>query len=141
MQTIGDAVSEVEIGSCFPVMKQLRDHIQESSFIEQVMRQQKEGYVLTSARRDSEVVGVVGWRLRENLSMGRHLYIDDLVVRQDLRRKTIGKELLRYVFDRASKEGCTVALLDSGVQRFPAHRFYLREGFDIRAYLFMRTLT
>ena len=36
----------------------------------------------------------------------------------------------------ARENECEQIHLDSGVQRFPAHRFYLREGFDIASHHF-----
>jgi hypothetical protein len=36
----------------------------------------------------------------------------------------------------ALEQGCRQLELDSGVQRFGAHRFYLREGFDISSHHF-----
>ena len=35
--------------------------------------------------------------------------------------------------------GCSQLQLDSGVQRFEAHRFYLREGFHISSHHFAIT--
>lgn len=37
--------------------------------------------------------------------------------------------------------GCEELHLDSGVQRFPAHRLYLKFGFDIGAHYFSKALT
>ena len=137
--TIQDAVTEAQIERCFHVMSELRPGFSPESFVSQVKRQQKAGYMLTYLKPgpDANIVAVAGWRIRENLAMGLHLYVDDLVTSENCRRQGIGKKLLEHVLDRGKKEGCSVALLDSGVQRFQAHRFYLREGFDIRAYLFM----
>jgi len=36
----------------------------------------------------------------------------------------------------AHERGCGQVHLDSGVQRFAAHRFYLRNGFDIASHHF-----
>lgn len=140
--TIQDAVTEAEIERCFPVMSELRTGFSSESFVGQVKRQQEAGYVLTylMPARDGEILAVAGWRIRENLAMGPHLYVDDLVTREDCRSQGIGKKLLEHVLNRGQRARCSVALLDSGVQRFPAHRFYLKEGFDIRAYLFMRSI-
>jgi len=140
--TIQDAVTEAQIECCFPVMSELRPGFSHESFIKQVKRQQEAGYTLTflSPNPDGEIVAVAGWRIRENLAMGPHLYIDDLVTSESRRSKGQGKNLLEHVIERGQKAGCSIALLDSGVQRFPAHRFYRREGFDIRAYLFLRSI-
>lgn len=142
MTTIQDATTEEQIERCFPVMSQLRAGFSPESFVKQVKRQQEAGYVLTclSQNPDDAILAVAGWRVRENLAMGPHLYVDDLVTSESRRGKGLGKTLLEHVVERGRQAGCSLALLDSGVQRFPAHRFYLREGFDIRAYLFLRSI-
>lgn len=123
-------------------MSELRPGFSPESFVKQVKRQQEAGYTLTylPLNPDGEIVAVAGWRIRENLTMGHHMYIDDLVTSESHRSKGLGTTLLEHVVERGQKAGCSIALLDSGVQRFPAHRFYLREGFDIRAYLFLRSI-
>jgi len=51
-----------------------------------------------------------------------------------------GARLLRWLEGLARREGCAALTLESGVQRFAAHRFYLRERMEIRAHHFVRVL-
>lgn len=144
---ISDALDESSIRACFDVMVQLRDACRREAFVEQVQRQREAGYNLTYAReiapeagRESgRVVAVSGWRIRETLAMGRHLYVEDLVVDEAARSGGYGAQMIEHLRARAAEEGCAAMLLDSGVQRYAAHRFYLQQRFDIRAYLFVRT--
>lgn len=149
---ISDALDESSIRACFDVMVQLRDACRREAFVEQVQRQREAGYNLTYAReiarefggeagRESgRVVAVSGWRIRETLAMGRHLYVEDLVVDEAARSGGCGAQMIEHLRARAAEEGCAAMLLDSGVQRYAAHRFYLQQRFDIRAYLFVRTV-
>jgi GNAT superfamily N-acetyltransferase len=84
-----------EIGACHAVMMELRPHLKDAgSFIRQVMRQREHGYRLSAAWRDARIVGVIGYRLQENLLYGRFVFVDDLVVHQEFRRDGVGARLL-----------------------------------------------
>lgn len=63
-----------------------------------------------------------------------------MVTAKFCRGEGYGAVMLEHVAERARTAGCSTLLLDSGVQRHEAHRFYLREHFDIRGYLFVRSL-
>ena len=44
--------------------------------------------------------------------------------------------MMDWLKGHAREHGCGQIHLDSGIQRFPAHRFYLREGFNIASHHF-----
>ncbi len=130
------ANSDTEIQECWPVMAQLRPHISETDFVSIVRRQCAEGYRLAFIRRQQKVEAVAGFRLLHNLPWGRFCYIDDLVTDEQTRSLGLGKELLDWLCEFARAEGCKRLELDSGVQRFAAHRFYLRQRMFISCHHF-----
>ncbi len=121
-----------EIRACWPVMRELRPHLDESGFVARVRRQQQQGYRLLCARdtgvRAGACIALAGFRCGENLAWGRFLYVDDLVTRADRRSEGWGRRLLGWLGAWAVERGCTALHLDSGMQRVDAHRFYEREG-------------
>src|SRR5947209_6646855 len=122
------AQTDSEIQACWPVMAQLRPHLPEDEFVGTVRRQFAEGYRLAFVEREQEVVAVAGFRLIHSLSSGRFCYVDDLVTDEESRSHGHGAELLQWLCQLARAEQCSRLELDSGVQRFAAHRFYLRHG-------------
>ena len=136
MIQIGEAQSDEQIQRCFPVMKQLRTHLDESDFTPRVRRQMIDGFRLAFLEEDGAVRAVAGFRIYENLSSGNYLYIDDLVTDSDQRSKDFGGKLFAWLVDLAHTHQCEVVGLDSGVQRFGAHRFYLRNQMDITSHHF-----
>jgi GNAT superfamily N-acetyltransferase len=126
-----EAVTETEIRACHPVMAQLRPHLDESAFLQQVQRQRMQGYRLVAGLDAAEqVIVVAGYVLCEKLAWGRHLYVDDLVTAADRRSSGAGAAMLDWLRARALEAGCAALHLDSGVQRIDAHRFYDRVGFE-----------
>lgn len=126
------ARTPAQIRSCYKVMQQLRPHFtEEESFVEQVQRQLIEGYHLAYCHEDGDVKALAGFRFLEFLAWGRVLYIDDLVTDTEIRRNGHGGKLLKWVIAQAKEAKCDQVHLDSGPQRYDAHRLYLNHGFKI----------
>ena len=126
-----------EIRRCHPVMRELRPLFQEAEqFVDRVLRQQKEGYQLAFLESDGQVCAVAGYRFLESLFSGKFLYVDDLVTRESARSRGFGGQLLDWLIEQAREQGCENLELDSGVQRFDAHRFYFSKRMSISSYHF-----
>jgi len=131
------ADTDAEIQCCHPVMAELRPHIAEADFVTRVRRQTLEsGYRLVYLEEAGQVRAVAGFRIAEFLAWGRILYVDDLVTAAATRSQGHGERILAWLVAHARAAGCTELHLDSGVQRFAAHRFYLRQRMDITAHHF-----
>ena len=135
------AATDAEIERCSPVMRQLRPHIAEQDFLPRIRLQEREGYRLAYLEHEGEIVAAAGFRVIENLSAGRVLYVDDLVTDAEHRSQGHGATLVRWLVDRARLEGCAKLDLDSGVHRKDAHRFYLAQGMTAHAHHFRFELT
>ena len=134
--TIQCAGSDWQIQRCFPVLAELRTHLIANEFIERVRRQQKEGYQLAFVEDEGAVKAVAGFRISEYLCWGKILYVDDLVTTACDRSKGYGQQLFDWLLARAQGEGCAEFHLDSGVEKFGAHRFYLRNRMSISSHHF-----
>lgn len=130
------AESEAAIRRCYPVMAQLRPHLEEEEFVARVRRQEASGYRLAYLAVQGAVRSVAGYRVLEMLVRGRHLYVDDLVTDEAYRSQGYGDELFDWLLAQAREAGCTRLELDSGVQRYGAHRFYFRRMMHIASYHF-----
>ena len=135
--SIALAETDTDITRCFPVMLQLRPHLIEANFVDRIRRMQKESYQLAFlADPGGTVRSVAGFRRMEMLHSGNTLYVDDLVAGGSDRSQGYGGILFDWLVDYARAAGCDEFHLDSGVQRFDAHRFYLRKRMAIEAHHF-----
>jgi GNAT superfamily N-acetyltransferase len=130
------AQTDDEIRDCFPVMRELRPHLREGEFVAQVRRQERNGYKLAYLAEGGAVTSISGYRFFENLASGAVLYVDDLVTRPEARSKGYGGVLFDWLIAQARANNCDTLELDSGVQRFGAHRFYLGRWMDIVSHHF-----
>lgn len=142
MPNIALAKTDEELRRAYPVMAELRPHLTLESFLEQVRRQQSaHGYAVAFLEDAGQVTAVAGFRIAEFLAWGRILYVDDLVTTAVLRAKGPGQLMMNWLLDHARAQGCLEFHLDSGVQRFEAHGFYLKNRLHIRSHHFSRKLT
>lgn len=125
------AASDADIARCGPVMLELRPHLAGQDFVAIVRRQQKTGYLLAYLEDETEVRAVAGYRFMDTLGCGKILYVDDLVTRVADRSRGYGGRLFDWLVEQARAAKCDEFHLDSGVQRFDAHRFYLCHGMNI----------
>ncbi|EMR01318.1 GNAT family N-acetyltransferase [Cesiribacter andamanensis] len=133
---IFEARSEADIRRCHAVMHELRPHLAEEPFVQQVLRQQEQGFRLAALEAEGSVRAVTGFRLQEMLAHGRILYVDDLVTAEKERSSGWGEQLFQWLLQQAREGGCAHLQLDSGSWRHGAHRFYFRQGMHISSYHF-----
>jgi GNAT superfamily N-acetyltransferase len=134
---IAIATTPEEIRRCHAVMRELRTQFTDpKKFVERVQRQQRDGYLLAFLEAEGEVRAVAGYRFLESLFSGKFLYVDDLVTAARDRSLGFGGQLFDWLIEQAREHGCESLELDSGVQRFDAHRFYLVKRMNISSYHF-----
>jgi hypothetical protein len=137
---IREASTDEEILACYPVIAQLRTHVEQHEFLDRVQDQQKAGYRLLYIAEGNRVVAVAGYRIANSLAWGRYLYVDDLVTAGMERSSGYGQALMDRLFAVARERKCDSFHVDSGVQRHAAHRFYLRNRLAITSHHFSMTL-
>ncbi|MCW8126952.1 GNAT family N-acetyltransferase [Microbulbifer halophilus] len=127
---------EQDLDAIATVLLQLRPQYHLASIKARIHKQRQNGYQLAYVSDNNGILCVAGFVVGEKLAWGRHLYIDDLVTDESHRSTGAGRFLIDWLKDYAREIGCKQIHLDSGVQRFSADRFYLREGFDIASHHF-----
>lgn len=141
MKRIIIASSNSEIAYCFPIMHELRPHLVQVEFVKRIRHlEQHYGYQLAYLESGEKIKAVAGFRISENLACGKFLYIDDLVTTASDRSKGYGEALLDWLVNYAKSHACQQLHLDSGVQRFAAHRFYFKKRLEISSYHFSMLL-
>ena len=137
--SVSIANSDAEIRKISEVLRHLRPAFDSEGLISQVREQMQMGYQIAYVESDGEVLCVAGFVAGQKLAWGKHIYVDDLVTSEHRRSRGAGAKMIAWLKAYARQLGCTQLHLDSGVQRFAAHKFYLREGFSISSHHFSIT--
>ncbi len=132
--------TDAEIDSAWPVVHELRPHLDRDALIAACKAQRAEGFLAAGLFVDERCIGFAGYRIQTMLAHGRFLYVDDLVVTESLRGCGAGEQLLDWLEAAAKEAGCGSLQLDSGTQRTGAHAFYFRRGMKISSFHFNRPL-
>lgn len=138
--TIRELSTTQEFREAYPVLSQLRDHLTEAAFLEQLDVMREDGYRLFALFEGGDVVAVAGLAVRRNFYLDRHVFVYDLVTDEDRRGEGYGGRLLEYVHDLAHEEGCANVALESGLWRERAHEFYESHGYEKLSYSFRRAV-
>ncbi|WP_099156860.1 GNAT family N-acetyltransferase [Virgibacillus ndiopensis] len=142
MNTIKELQSQKDIMEAFPVMKQLRTHLDETAYLDLVMdAQAKDSYRMFALINDREIVAVTGFKPMITLYYGRFVWVCDLVTHANYRSKGFGEKLLNYVHEWAKENNYENVALSSGIKRVDAHRFYEEKmNYDKVSYVFKHHL-
>lgn len=132
--------TDEEIDNCFSVVFELRPNLRQDTFRDYIRCLMAEGYQLAYKQENGKVVCVAGFRVSHNLFVGKNLYVDDLVTAETERSKGHGETMMNWLREFAISHECKAIHLDSGVQRFKAHKFYLNQGMDIVCHHFLQAL-
>jgi len=122
----------------FTLIKQLNPHLDFAHF-EQLLRQMAENrYQMAGVFVDGKCVGISGYWLGTKLYSGKYLEIDNFVIDEQYRSQRFGKILLDWLTAEAARHHCETIMLDAYVVNNAAHKFYLREGFAIVGFHFLK---
>jgi len=124
--------------NAYSVLSQLRDHLTEETFLEQLDVMREDGYRLFALFDEGDVVAVVGLVVRRNFFCDRHVFVEDLVTDEQHRGEGYGSRLLEYVHEFAREQSCSYVELESGLWREEAHDFYENRGYEKLCYSFRR---
>ncbi|MBA4538147.1 GNAT family N-acetyltransferase [Bacillus aquiflavi] len=120
-----ELTSEKEWIHAFPIIKQLRPHLNEKTYIEMISEAiAKENYKIFALYHHGEMATVIGFMPMITLNNGRFIWVCDLVTDSNKRSKGYGKKLLAHIHEWAKENGYETVALSSGLQRVDAHRFY-----------------
>lgn len=120
-----ELTSEKEWIHAFPIIKQLRPHLNKKTYIEMISEAiAKENYKIFALYHHGEMAAVIGFMPMITLNNGRFIWVCDLVTDSNKRSKGYGKKLLAHIHEWAKENGYETVALSSGLQRVDAHRFY-----------------
>lgn len=129
--------SDEQVIAAFPLMHQLRPHLADAAeLVTRWKRQTADGYRLAGIWEGDRLMALAGYRIADNLIVGRHLYVDDLVTDANARSGGYGQRLMDWLKAQTEAAGCTQLVLDTPLTNVLGHRFYYRNGLLARALRF-----
>jgi GNAT superfamily N-acetyltransferase len=133
--------SAAERTEVLPILRQLYPWLDEGRYAALLAEMIDDEYRQFAVRNEAdEVVALAGVAIHVNLYYGRHLYVYDLVVKEEARSKGYGGLLMDHVEDIARREGCQTAALACDLEREGALRLYEGRGYQKPSYAMRKAL-
>ena len=129
-----------ELQTVYDVLSQLRVDLSYKEFEDLIYDMRHMKYRMIGIMDADELITYAGVAVQTNLYHKRHLYVFDLITDEKYQGKGYGKMMLDYLVDYAKMGMCENIVLSSGFQREDAHRFYEKNGFDKKSFVFLKTL-
>jgi len=117
-------IAPTALTPAFPVLRQLRPHLDFDAYIALVDAMKTQGYRVFCLFEHDQVVAYIGFAKQVNLYYGNFVWVYDLVTDEVKQGKGYGKLLLSCVETLAREEAQDCIVLSSGFAREGAHKFY-----------------
>ncbi len=127
-----------ELYTVYDVLKQLRPSLSYKEFEDLIYDMRHIWYRISRIMDGEELITYAGVAVQTNLYHKRHLYVFDLVSDEKYRSGGYGAMMLEYLQDFAKTCMCENIVLSSGFEREEAHRFYEKNGFEKKSYIFLK---
>jgi hypothetical protein len=89
---------------------------------------------------NDELIGVFGLWFMTRHYAGKSCEPDHVIIKPEYQNKGIGNEIFEFIFRYAKEKGCETSELNSYVQNFRSHKFYMNHGYVIKGYHFLKKL-
>lgn len=129
-----------ELLMAYEVVSQLRTTLTYNEFEDLIYEMRKSEYKMIGIIDKEMLITYAGVAIQTNLYHKRHLYIFDLVTDEKHRGEKYGAMMLEYLNDYAKMGMCENIVLSSGFQREDAHRFYEKNGFSKKSFVFLKSV-
>ena len=127
-----------ELYTAYDVLKQLRPMLSYKEFEDLIYDMRHIEYKMFGIIEGEELITYAGVAVQTNLYHKRHLYVFDLVSDEKYRSGGYGAMMLEYLEDYAKTCMCENIVLSSSFERENAHKFYEKNGFDKKSYIFLK---
>jgi diamine N-acetyltransferase len=138
---IKEILDDQSFGQLYRLIEQLNPGMRKSDYKAMLSDVRESGlYRCLGVWKGKKLVGACGLWTMTRFWCGKFMEMDNLVIDRDQRNAGIGKLLVAHVEKLAQRESCKVLLAASYSHNYASHRFYFRENYIIKGYVFYKEL-
>lgn len=130
-----------ELDTIYEVLVQLRPTLSFKEFDDLVYDMREMNYKMMGLFERGKLITYAGVAVQTNFYHKRHLYVFDLVTDKEYRSKNYGYEMLDYLEVYAKTAMCKNIVFSSGIQRESAHKFYEKNDFSKKSFVFLKEVS
>jgi GNAT superfamily N-acetyltransferase len=129
-----------ELDAAYEVASQLRGELSYKEFEDLIYDMRHMEYKMIGIFEKDSLVAYAGVATQTNLRHKRHLFVFELVTREQSRGEGYGKLMLDYLVDYAKVGMCGSLVLSSECARADAPSFCEKNGFVENGSIFLKTI-
>jgi GNAT superfamily N-acetyltransferase len=137
---ISEIKAKKNILECYSFIKQLTPELSQKEMRTYLDFMLPMGYRIFGVYDGKKIIGCTGIWTGAKFYCGKYLEIDNFILDKKYRSKGIGKLVTDFILKLAKKEKCKVIMLDAYTTNHASHKFYLREGFIVKGFHFIKFL-
>ncbi|WP_243735793.1 GNAT family N-acetyltransferase [Christiangramia sabulilitoris] len=128
-------------GKVIPYLKKLyREPPSDEILHKRLLEMFDQNYECFGIYMEKRLIGVFGLWFMTRHYAGRSCEVDHIYIDDAFQRKGIGQSLFEFIHEYVAAKGCETVELNSYVENFPSHKFYMNLGYIIRGYHFLKKL-
>lgn len=141
MQLAFNKILKEDFSLVLPYLKKLHGaNVDKALLEERLLEMFDQNYECFGIYTSGKLIGVFGLWFMTRHYAGRSCEVDHIYIEDELQGKGVGQELLRFIAEYATSKNCETLELNSYVENFRSHKFYMNLGYVIRGYHFLKKL-
>ena len=130
-----------DINNFLPLIQELMGHRLDDAILKERFKEMFDHkYECHGIYVDETLAGVFGLWFATRHYCGKTCEQDHVYIKPEYRSMGLGKQVFKWIYNYAKEKGCETAELNSYVENYPSHKFYLNENYVIKGYHFLKTL-
>ena len=128
-----------QINSIIPLMLKFTNNKKAEAVLKQRFAEMvTQNYECAGIYDGEKLIGIAGmWFCTRHYS-GRSVELDHVFIDDGYRKKGLGKQFMKCIYDYVTQKGYQAIELNTYVQNAPSHKFYMNEGFEILGFHFLK---
>lgn len=141
MEVAFNKILKEDFNKVLPYLNKLHEQpLEEEVLKERLLEMFDQNYECFGIYIEEQLVGVFGLWFMTRHYAGRACEVDHIYIQDDYQRKGVGRALFEFIHEYASSKNCETMELNSYVENFGSHKFYMNLGYIIRGYHFLKKL-
>lgn len=141
MQLAFNKILKEDFSVVLPYLEKLHSvEIDKLLLQERLLEMFDQNYECFGIYKSGKLVGVFGLWFMTRHYAGRSCEVDHIYIEDELQGNGVGRQLFNFIEKYAMSKKCETLELNSYVENFRSHKFYMNLGFVIRGYHFLKKL-
>ena len=141
MELAFNKILKKDLHKVLPLIMELSEYQTEEQLLkERMMEMFDQNYECFGVYKDEEIIGVFGLWFMTRHYAGKSCEPDHVFILPKYQNRGLGEQVFNFIFEYSKEKGCETSELNSYVQNFKSHKFYMNHGYVIKGYHFLKKL-